>query len=106
MNEGQNGPQKMSPSRRARKKQGLVRNSDCFWLCKLKIDILTDAKPAPLKRSATCLCELLPLNLFIYRDRENCTVFVADLPGDATEDDLKTLFNDVGNFPMSEPYFC
>lgn len=29
------------------------------------------------------------------RDRENCTVFVSDLPEGATEDDLKTLFIDV-----------
>ncbi|KZT64612.1 hypothetical protein DAEQUDRAFT_717745 [Daedalea quercina L-15889] len=39
----------------------------------------TDQKPVPLKR-----------------DRENCTVFVADLPEGAQEDDLRTLFKDCG----------
>ncbi|EKM51632.1 uncharacterized protein PHACADRAFT_261883 [Phanerochaete carnosa HHB-10118-sp] len=39
----------------------------------------TEASPAPLKR-----------------DRENCTVFVAHLPTDTTEDDLRTLFKDCG----------
>jgi hypothetical protein len=29
------------------------------------------------------------------RDRENCTVFVSELPESATEDDLKALFKDV-----------
>lgn len=29
------------------------------------------------------------------RDRENCMVFVSDLPESATEDDLKALFKDV-----------
>jgi hypothetical protein len=28
-------------------------------------------------------------------DRENCTAFVADLPSEATEADLKALFKDV-----------
>ena len=32
------------------------------------------------------------------RDRENCTVFVSDLPASGTEDDLKTLFKDVSLF--------
>ena len=30
-----------------------------------------------------------------FRDRENCTVFVSDLPESAMEDDLKALFKDV-----------
>ena len=30
------------------------------------------------------------------RDRENCTVFVADLPKGATEEEIKALFEDVG----------
>jgi len=30
-----------------------------------------------------------------FRDRENCTVFVSDLPESAAEDDLKALFKDV-----------
>ena len=30
-----------------------------------------------------------------FRDRENCTVFVSDLPESASEDDLRTLFKDV-----------
>lgn len=30
-----------------------------------------------------------------HRDRENCTVFVSDLPESTTEDDLKALFKDV-----------
>lgn len=30
-----------------------------------------------------------------YRDRENCTVFVSNLPETAAEDDLKALFKDV-----------
>ena len=33
------------------------------------------------------------------RDRENCTVFVSDLPEGATEDDLKALFKDVRPIP-------
>jgi hypothetical protein len=32
------------------------------------------------------------------RDRENCTVFVSDLPESATEDDLKALFKDVRSY--------
>lgn len=31
---------------------------------------------------------------FMISDRENCTVFVADLPSEATEADLKALFKD------------
>lgn len=31
----------------------------------------------------------------VYRDRENSTVFVADLPHGVTNDDLKQLFKDV-----------
>jgi RNA recognition motif-containing protein len=30
-----------------------------------------------------------------YRDRENCTVFVGDLPPGTAEDDLTRLFKDV-----------
>jgi len=30
-----------------------------------------------------------------FRDRENCTVFVSELPESAAEDDLKALFKDV-----------
>ncbi|KAG1772332.1 hypothetical protein EDD22DRAFT_429843 [Suillus occidentalis] len=33
----------------------------------------------------------------LKRDRENCTVFVADLPSEATEADLKALFKDCGD---------
>lgn len=33
----------------------------------------------------------------LKRDRENCTVFVSDLPESATEDDLKALFKDCGD---------
>jgi RNA recognition motif-containing protein len=33
-----------------------------------------------------------------YRDRENSTVFVADLPRGVTDDDLKQLFKDVRAF--------
>ena len=38
-------------------------------------------------------------NIYIcmYRDRENCTVFVADLPTDVIEDELEALFRDVGS---------
>jgi len=32
------------------------------------------------------------------RDRENCTVFVSDLPEGAMEDDLNALFKDVCSF--------
>ncbi|KAF7331655.1 ATP-dependent DNA helicase PIF1 [Mycena kentingensis (nom. inval.)] len=32
----------------------------------------------------------------LKRDRENCTVFVADLPADVTEDELVALFKDCG----------
>jgi hypothetical protein len=40
------------------------------------------------------------------RDRENCTVFVSDLPEGATEDDLKALFKDVRPLPhlVWKPY--
>ena len=31
----------------------------------------------------------------VHRDRENSTVFVADLPHGVTDDDLKQLFKDV-----------
>lgn len=30
-----------------------------------------------------------------YRDRENCTVFVADLPTGTSEEQLRALFKDV-----------
>lgn len=33
----------------------------------------------------------------LKRDRENCTVFVADLPSETTEADLKALFKDCGD---------
>ncbi|OAX42119.1 hypothetical protein K503DRAFT_734215 [Rhizopogon vinicolor AM-OR11-026] len=36
-------------------------------------------------------------SLPLKRDRENCTVFVADLPSEATEADLKALFKDCGD---------
>ncbi|KZT09316.1 RNA-binding protein Prp24 [Laetiporus sulphureus 93-53] len=36
------------------------------------------------------------METIICRDRENCTVFVADLPSDAREDDLASLFKDCG----------
>lgn len=39
--------------------------------------------------------ETPPISL--KRDRENCTVFVADLPSEATEADLKALFKDCGD---------
>ncbi|KAF9454778.1 hypothetical protein P691DRAFT_716623 [Macrolepiota fuliginosa MF-IS2] len=42
--------------------------------------VKTEPKPPPLKR-----------------DRENCTVFVADLPSDVMDDDLKQLFKDCGS---------
>lgn len=35
----------------------------------------------------------------LYRDRENSTVFVADLPSGSTENELKELFKDVSR-PM------
>jgi len=38
---------------------------------------------------------ILPLLTDDYRDRENCTVFVSDLPESTAEDDLKALFKDV-----------
>jgi RNA recognition motif-containing protein len=34
----------------------------------------------------------------VYRDRENCTVFVADLPVGVTEAELSDLFKDVSIF--------
>lgn len=34
------------------------------------------------------------------RDRENCTVFVADLPEGTKEDELKALFKDVRPVPI------
>jgi RNA recognition motif-containing protein len=43
---------------------------------------------------------------FVGRDRENSTVFVADLPKGTTEEELTALFNDVSNilhlWPSSE----
>ncbi len=36
------------------------------------------------------------LIIFPARDRENCTVFVSDLPQGATEHELAELFRDVG----------
>lgn len=38
---------------------------------------------------------LICLLLDCRRDRENCTVFVADLPVGTSEEQLKTLFKDV-----------
>ena len=38
----------------------------------------------------------------LKRDRENSTVFVADVPASATEDDLKALFKDV-RIPCTSP---
>lgn len=35
---------------------------------------------------------------FFARDRENCTVFVSDLPPGATEQELAQLFKDVNPF--------
>lgn len=32
-----------------------------------------------------------------FRDRENCTVFVSDLPDGVTEEDLTALFKDVSS---------
>ncbi|KAG2362702.1 hypothetical protein BDR07DRAFT_1484546 [Suillus spraguei] len=37
----------------------------------------------------------------LKRDRENCTVFVADLPSEATEADLKALFKDASILSLS-----
>lgn len=42
----------------------------------------------------TCLA--MNFHQMIHRDRENSTVFVADLPAGVTEDELSTLFKDVG----------
>lgn len=39
----------------------------------------------------------------LIRDRENCAVFVADLPPDTTDDDLKALFKDVRFTPPLPP---
>ena len=39
--------------------------------------------------------ELYAETVTTYRDRENSTVFVADLPHTVTDDDLKQLFKDV-----------
>jgi squamous cell carcinoma antigen recognized by T-cells 3 len=39
--------------------------------------------------------ELWTKKATVYRDRENSTVFVADLPHGVTDDDLKQLFKDV-----------
>lgn len=41
---------------------------------------------------ASFIPRLLTVSL---RDRENCTVFVSDLPENATQEDLKALFKDV-----------
>lgn len=38
---------------------------------------------------------ILQLLTVSFRDRENCTVFVSELPESATQDDLKALFKDV-----------
>ena len=42
---------------------------------------------------------ILPLLTSDCRDRENCTVFVSDLPESTAEDDLKALFKDVSPRP-------
>lgn len=47
------------------------------------------------KVNSTTAPSVLQLLTRSCRDRENCTVFVSDLPGSAMEDDLKTLFKDV-----------
>ena len=41
---------------------------------------------------------------FANRDRENCTVFVADLPRGTTEEDLTALFKDVSKFCAAIPH--
>lgn len=62
------------------------------------------ADPTITRRTCRCSFEevrptgtplILQLLMGDCRDRENCTVFVSDLPESATEDDLKALFKDV-----------
>jgi len=38
----------------------------------------------------------------LKRDRENCTVFVADLPNDVMDEDIHKLFNDVSVSPCAQ----
>lgn len=42
----------------------------------------------------------------MIRDRENCTVFVADLPDGVTEEELTELFKDVRLLPVYFMGFC
>ena len=37
----------------------------------------------------------------LKRDRENCTVFVADLPNDVIDEDIHKLFSDVSVSPCA-----
>lgn len=49
---------------------------------------------------------LVDFALPLKRDRENCTVFVSDLPLNAGEQDLTALFKDV-SYPLIEStYEC
>ena len=59
---------------------------------------LLEQKGPPLKRFVdffVILHELWTEKFTAHRDRENSTVFVADLPHGVTDDDLKQLFKDV-----------
>jgi squamous cell carcinoma antigen recognized by T-cells 3 len=65
--------------------------------------VKTDPKAASLKRFhlLDSLCNAYANAL--HRDRENCTVFVANLPPNTTEDELTALFRDVSS---NAPEFC
>jgi len=74
----------------------------CFVFCHkagLNCDH-SEQTPVPLKRYVSSICRKQPLAepWIDCRDRENCTIFVADLPAMVTEDDLTNLFKDVRNY--------
>jgi squamous cell carcinoma antigen recognized by T-cells 3 len=54
----------------------------------------SETKAPPLKRYIRVTACRSPLTSH-RRDRENCTVFVADLPVGVTENELQDLFKDV-----------
>ncbi|KAG8214448.1 hypothetical protein J3R82DRAFT_9471 [Butyriboletus roseoflavus] len=72
----------------------------------MDVDVpITSAKPQGKRKaseepevdgSASKKVRMEPLNAPLKRDRENCTVFVADLPAGTSEEQLKALFKDCG----------
>lgn len=65
-------------------------------------ELATTSRTCHCSSEEVCFADL-PLIIRLltgdHRDRENCTVFVSELPESATEGDLKALFKDVRSFP-------